>query len=658
MRDSRLRRMALILSGSAIAVFGTAGAASAASTRHVLPDTKPSWTAAVAKTDNVPATQGLTAKVWLTTRNADALDALATAVSDPDSAQYGQFISEPAYRAQFAPTADTVAQVRAWLTGAGLRVTSVGADNHFVAVSGSAAAMNAAFGTQLARYSVNGSIERAPSSDLSLPDNLANAVDDVTGLSTFGHQVKRADFGPPDAFVSGTPCSSYYGEKSASALPKFEGKTLSFNPCGYTPSAFRSAYGVDRAGTGGAGATVAITDAYDAPQLESDANTYSTLHGDSAFAAGQFADLSVPEDASTGDDCGGNGWYGEQALDVEAVHGMAPAAGVLYYGAASCFDDSLLAQLGQVVADNKASIVTNSWGEPTFVVVDGELFSTIDKPLVKAYESVFKQGAVQGIGFYFSSGDDGDDLEAWGYKHPDFPSGDPWVTAVGGTSLAIGKNGQRLWETGWGTTRYLLKDNGKAWDKSSGTFLYGAGGGFSEIFRRPWYQDGVVPGNTSGRAVPDIGMDGDPSTGMLVGETQAFSLPSVFGPVGSHYGEFRLGGTSLASPLLAGVQAVAQGSSRLGFANPRIYRLAKKQFSNGFLSRKRDLAPFYDVTPQGDRATARVDYVNTMNADDGLTYSVRTFNEDSSLKTGPGWDDVSGVGAITPAYIAELVPGT
>ena len=55
----------------------------------------------------------------------------------------------------------------------------------------------------------------------------------------------------------------------------------------------------------------------------------------------------MPEDAATGDDCGGNGWYGEQALDVEAVHGMAPAANVLYYGAASCNDDDLLAQLAR-----------------------------------------------------------------------------------------------------------------------------------------------------------------------------------------------------------------------------------------------------------------------------------------------------------------------
>ena len=656
MRRFRLRRMALI--AASIAVLCTAVAATAQGDgpgRAVLADTKPAWTAAASATNAVPSTaSGISVKVWLAPRNAAQLDALATAVSEPSSAQYGQFISAAQYRAQFAPTADQVAQVTKWLSDAGLTVSSVGADNRFVAASASAAAVSAAFGTSLQSYVVNGHAERAPAADLSVPGQLAGVVEAVTGLTTFGHRVKPA-FGPPDAFVSGTPCSAYYGEQLAKGLPKFHGKVLPINPCGYTPTQLRGAYGVDQAGTGGTGSTVAITDAYDAPTLLADANTYAGLHGDAPFTAGQFSDLSVAEDPSTEEDCGGNGWYGEQSLDVEAVHGMAPAANVLYYGAASCFDDDLLAQLGQVVSDNKASIVTNSWGEPTFVVVDGELFSTIDEPLVKAYESVFKQGAVQGIGFYFSSGDDGDDLEVWGYKHPDFPSGDPWVTSVGGTSLAIGKDNNRIFETGWGTQSYELSKNGKAW-KLAVPFLYGAGGGYSEVFKRPWYQDGVVPPNTSGRAVPDIGLDGDPTTGMLVGETQNFPLASRYGPAGVIYGEFRLGGTSLASPLMAGVQAVAQGSSRLGFANPRIYQLAKKTHK-GWWDRKNDTNPFYDVTPQGDAGNVRADYVNSINADDGITWSVRTFNHDSSLTTGPGWDDVTGVGSITAGYLDAIGAG-
>jgi subtilase family serine protease len=645
--------MALVVSGSiGVALLGTAAVASAqvpgnaASSRQVLAGSKPSWTAAVPATADVSAAESsIRAKVWLTPRNAARLDALATAVSDPDSPQSGQFISEAEYRAQFAPTADQVAQVTAWLTGAGLTVTSVGADNHFVAVSGSPAAAAAAFGAQVAHYVVNGRIERAPASDLSVPDALAGVVRAVSGLTTLGHRVAPSDFGAPDAFVPGLPCSNYYGELTAETLPKFDGKKLFWNVCGYTPTQLRGAYGVDTSRWAGAGATVAITDAYDAPTMLSDANTYSTRHGDQPFADGQYQDRSVPENPATGDDCDGNGWYGEQTLDVEAVHGIAPSANVLYYGAASCVDDDFLAQLGQIVADNEASIVINSWGSPTFVVIDGEVFSTIDQDLVNAYEDIFKQGAVQGIGFYFSSGDAGDDLDAFGVKHPEYPTGDPWVTSVGGTSIAIDNHNQRTWETGWGTTLYSLKPSGKAWAKP-GEFHSGAGGGFSEVFKRPWYQFGVVPWNTQGRAVPDISMDSDPTTGMLVGETQSFALPSRFGPAGIQYGEYRIGGTSLSAPLLAGIQAVAQGGARLGFANPRIYRLAKQ--SPGV---------FYDVTPQGDAANARADYANGINADDGTVYSVRTFDEDTSLTTGPGWDDVTGVGSPTADYIAQLMAG-
>jgi hypothetical protein len=63
---------------------------------------------------------------------------------------------------------------------------------------------------------------------------------------------------------------------------------------------------------------------------------------------------------------------------------------------------------------------------------------------------------------------------------------------------------------------------------------------------------------------------------------------------------------------------------------------------------------FNDITPQGDPGNVRSDYVNGINADDGLVYSVRTFDQDSSLTTGPGWDDVTGVGSVTARYLRSL----
>jgi subtilase family serine protease len=608
--------------------------------------------------------------VWLATRNAASLAALAAAVSDPSSSQYGHFLTDDEYVAQFAPTSAQVASVTSWLKQSNLTVTSVGADNSSVSVSGTAAAMQTAFGAQLGLYSVNGTSQQAPTSDFSVPSSVAGLVQAVTGLSSFGHLVSD-DFSPGTAFVNAPPCSTYYGQKNAQTLPKFSGKTLPYAPCGYTPSQFRGAYGVDSTG---AGQAVAITDAYDSPTLKADANQYATNRGDPTFASGQFTDHSVAEspDPTTALDCGGgNNWYGEQTLDVEAVHGMATGANIDYYGAASCFDTDLFAQLAQVVADAKqtgVSIVTNSWGEPTIITNLPQFGCTPDTPCldfdpgsVAAYESVFLHGESEGIGFYFSSGDEGDEGQNTGFISPDFPAEDPLVTAVGGTSLAIGSSNTRLFETGWGTSKWSLSSDGSSWVQSL-PFQYGAGGGYSLLGNvgltglwpntaasagQPTYQNGIVPDNQSlcptdandnpngCRAVPDIAMDGDPTTGMLVGQTQAFALSSVFGPAGNHYGEYRVGGTSLASPLLAGVQAVAQQDAgrAFGFANPLLYALKGTQ---------------------PDPGNVRVDYVNSENADDGTVASVRTFDQDSSLNTAKGWDQVTGIGTITARYFKRV----
>ena len=90
------------------------------------------------------------------------------------------------------------------------------------------------------------------------------------------------------------------------------------------------------------------------------------------------------------------GWYGEETLDVEAVHGMAPNANVVYVGAASCADSDLLAALALIVDNHLASIVSDSWGEPYD-----------NATLVTTYDEVFQAGAAEGIGFFFSAGDSG-----------------------------------------------------------------------------------------------------------------------------------------------------------------------------------------------------------------------------------------------------------
>lgn len=672
---SHTARRRSTVAAAAVLGLGAAGLVTATSAdaannaRHTLGPAAP-WAAANAKSSSaVPSSHSVHVKVWLGANNAAGLTRLATAVSNPRSSSYGKYLSEAQYRSQFAPTAAQVDSVEAWLKGAGLQVEGTGPDNHFVAVAGSATAVDKAFGAGLRQFTVDGATVLGPTRSTSVPSSVSGNVIAVTGLDTLAHHVSpasspasepdvpgqnnghRVQLGAPAGFVNSGPCSSYYGEKVDTTDPAFGSSHLAYAPCGYTPSQLRSVYGVTASGKTGAGVTVAITDAFEAPTLEKDANTYATRHGDAPFADGQFTRTTGRGyDPQRVADCGGNGWYGEQSLDVEAVHAMATAANVAYYGAASCYDDDLMASLAQTVADGKASLVTNSWGEPNRVVVDGVTYPTIDATLAAAYESIFKQGAVQGVGFYFSSGDSGDDAAAWGVKGTDYPTSDPWVTSVGGTALGISKDGTRDFETGWGTEKYTLKDG--AWAHVG--FLYGAGGGcaFTGTVQgvdftweaKPGYQT-VTTGCGDARGVPDISMDADPNTGMLIGETQSFGLPTVWGK-GVKYGEYRIGGTSLASPLTAGLNAAAQqGRSRIGFANPMIYDLATST------------NPFFDVTPQAPAGDVRVDYVNGLNGDNGTVTSVRTFNQDSSLTTGDGWDQVSGVGSPTAAYIGAVNAG-
>src|SRR5438552_55852 len=143
-----------------------------------------------------------------------------------------------------------------------------------------------------------------------------------------------------------------------------------------------------------------------------------------------------------------------------------------------------------------------------------------------------------------------------GYITTDLTASGPVVTAVGGTSLAVGASNNYLFETAWGTTTSSW--TGTTWSPAPpGSWLYGSGGGVSRIFAEPSYQLGVVPNSVfqaqgrTGRAVPDISAVGDPNTGYLIGETQTFPNGAVA------YSEYRIGGTSLSSPLVDGFMAMA-----------------------------------------------------------------------------------------------------
>jgi subtilase family serine protease len=304
---------------------------------------------------------------------------------------------------------------------------------------------------------------------------------------------------------------------------------------------------------------------------------------------------------------------------------MAPGANVLYVGAKDCNDESLITAMNKIVDGRLAQIVSNSYGD------FGE---DVPRGIVRAWNDTFRQASIEGIGVYFSSGDSGDEIANIGTRATDFPASDPLVTSVGGTSLGVGQSNNYLFETGWGTSTSTLT-NGDWAPAPPGDYLYGGGGGTSQLFAEPGYQKGVVPGRIAryfggrpGRAVPDVAAVGDPQTGMLVGQTQTF-------PDGTRYGEYRIGGTSLSSPIFAGIMALADqaGGVHHGFANPLFYSDAGS-------------AAFHDVVdPNAQLAVVRNDYVNGVDASDGTTTKLRSLNTTGTIHTRPGYDDVTGVGS-------------
>ncbi len=656
----RLRAVGTAAAAAALCAGAIAAASpnQASSPRSAIPGTHPEWASASARVSAQPVTTGtVSARVYLAGQNAAGLAAYAAAVSQPGNADYGHFLSAAQVAAEFGPTSAQITAVKAWLTGDGLTVTSVNDSvDGYVAVTGSVSDAAKAFSVTFQNFKgPDKRTDRAPAQAASAPASVASAVLTVTGLDTATHQMKPGDTLPPPGpnyWVAG-PCSQYYGQKIATTEPSAYGTKQPWTNCGYTPSQVRSAYGVTKSGMTGQGQTVAIVDAYASPTMQSDANEFSKVVGDEPFRPAQYQQYLPSTFTDTAaDECDAAGWYGEETLDVESVHGQAPDANVRFVAAASCNDPDLLSALAYIVDNHLASIVSDSWGEPAD-----------DATLTSAYDQVFEVGAVEGIGFFFSSGDSGyestDEDPGSDQIQVDYPTSSPWVTSVGGTSLAIGKNNNYEFETSWGTLLDPLASSGTSWEFTPpGEYPQyydgSSGGGVSTTYTQPFYQRGVVPSSlatsvpegtttTPMRVVPDVSALADPSTGILVGQT-------TLQPDGTTYAFSlsRIGGTSVACPTFAGIEADAQQAAGhvLGFADPAIYE-------------RYGTSAYHDVTDHplgpGYLAEVRNNYTDPSTKTGPLITYLRTLGIDgegaAALPAVKGYDDSTGVGS--PEYYIQ-----
>ncbi len=588
-------------------VVHTASAQPSAS-RSSIPGTAASWTSHARVVGSPRPAQAIDFNVVLKLHHAAQAEALARAVSNPKSTRYGHYLSAARFNSRFAPRGTQVRAVESFLRGQGIAVDRVAQGNRWVSATGSVAQIQRAFATTLRTYAYHGRTLRGSTGPLSVPTGLRSSVLGVIGVTQTASLRKPAAVLPPRQ-----QCSSFWDQFEQVGPPAYGKTSFPTNNCGYTAAQLRGAYGLQQSenhGTTGKGVTVAIIDAYASPTILSDANTLSASQGEPQFAAGQYTETAFAP-FSLQNACGGEaGWNEEESLDVEAVHAMAPGANIHYIGASDC-DTGIDTAVNYVIQNHLADLVSNSYG---FLGEDG-LGSE-----VALEDSMFLQAAAEGIGFYFSTGDNGDNTSV-GTPHPepDFPATDPWVTAVGGTSLAVTPTNGYDFETSWGD---FLDSVNFATDPSTysapvpGSFLFGGGGGVSALFNEPGYQKLDVPkslatlnGATPMRVVPDIAADADPETGFAI-EFQG--TPTT------------IGGTSLACPLIAGIQALASQGRRhaLGFVNPSLYGLGLVK------------GVFHDV-----QAPASPQAMMTQSG-----RSLLTMGLDSSLTSTKGYDDTTGLG--------------
>ncbi len=625
----------------------------------------------------------------LSLRNAAGAAAFVQQVSSPGSALFHHYLTDAQWVSRFGPAEAQVTKAEAWLRQQGFTVGSVAKDRLYVTANGTATQVEHSFGVKLGYYQVNGHKVRLADGTMTIPSSLAGVVSGTVGINQYVATPGLAPTGratvaqaaaspggeppPPAGFRNPQPCSAFWGQKTdtvdSGQLYKPYTAPLPYDICGYKPAQMRGAYGLAGSvakGNDGSGVTIAITDAYDSPTLLADAQQYFNLNDPAhPLLSSQFTNFTPPTVNDQGF-CGGSDWFSEQALDVESSHTMAPGAHIQYVGAKNCLNDALLAAVTTAVTSG-ASVVTDSWDNVT-----GDAFT--DAATRAAFDSTFMLAASTGVTVLFCSHDFGDNFATFGTFAQNYPATSSFVTAVGGTALEVNARNARQVEYGWSTARQVLCES-KTRNCGTATtpltplsYDNGGAGGTSYVYTQPFYQKGVVPkalalrnqalnGPVPYRVVPDISMDGDPQTGFLIGLTQTF-------PSGVAYGQFKEGGTSLSSPLLAGVIADADqaAGTPLGFLNPILYKAWKATPT-----------AYYDVTRPASfhsAAVVRVDYANAVNASGGFVMSMRPLNYQGpetycdgtghcqtgpvTITTRPGFDSMTGLGAPGASFVATL----
>ncbi len=628
----------------------------------------------------------ITVNVWLKQHNKPVFDELVRQMYDKNSPNFHHFLTMAQYQARFAPTAKEAAMVLDFLVGHNLRVTSIDKANHYVMAQGRIADMQSAFNTQINRVMLNGAVHRMNASEATVVGPAAPLVAAVQGLSDLGYRSDAAPasdpetrtpyagklpsaIGPDGLFFSADclrppqtitfttggnpPTATYTGNRYGADITNGPPNLPS---CGYDAAEMHQAYGLNplyRKGLNGAGQTIVIVDAFGSNTIRSDANLFSKLNGLPALTASNFQIFKPngPTTCTATNGCISGNWQFETTLDVEWAHAIAPGANIaLVLGADNSFTNLDIANLF-AIQNGLGNVISNSFGIPEVALI---VF--LPSELV-VEDGISEIAAALGISLNVSSGDAGDNLDldnaAFGIDSVSIQSnGSPFATVIGGTSTFLNANHFIKLQTGWGLNFARIADpipNPPTIPPLFFGFQGGSGGGTSFVFAKPAYQSALTG---DFRQVPDISMNADPQTGNEVIVTPD-SIP------GHQKFVAVFGGTSLSCPMFSALWAIANqaaGGGPVGEAAPILYQLTApaiidvKAVTSGFNvsgvinnppNPPQKLSPAFLAQPLEN--TTR--FVSTLFQSPASTrWDVFTFGTDSSLTTGPGWDNVTGLG--------------
>jgi pseudomonalisin len=482
--------------------------------------------------------QTLTVRLGLQLHNIEALKQVVQSRAKLTPAQV---------KASYGPTASEVGQVTSYLQSQGLGSITVEPNNLIVSATGTAEQIAKAFNTTLHGFSVNGATVFANTAPAYVPAALNGIVVAVLGLNdvkTYATAPRKGAVAINHAAAASSatapqpesPCavSSVFivGLPSPQPIPTPQAYTTGC-PRNYTPSDYWRAYDVNTSPAASAVSVAIMTAGNPRPAVD-------------AFRVNEQGDglpqvpvvikqvgLASPDVNPTAID--------EWTLDMTASTGMAGNVSTLYvYATTSLTDSDIALMYNHWVSDDLAPIGNSSFG-------GCEVFPYLDGAMLVDDEA-FLEGAAQGQTMFASTGDTGSFCSAGnpngvpgGVPLMEHPGVSPYVLAVGGTTLWSQVDGSYQGESAWNA----------------------GGGGVSQFEYSPYWQNGVQPASSTPtgatfRGVPDVALDADLQTGMIIYLADA--------------GWTTIGGTSLASPLAAGMWArVLQSHPNAGFAAPALY---------------------------------------------------------------------------------------